>query len=298
MKRNLSMILLFIPLIVVYSFGQNISKSKFKEQLENSSKLLEYGYNWTIEKIDDTTHIYKLYYPESKQIIKWATYKSKDFSIMHGKYEERYDDGTLFINGYYHNNSRLGEWLLPYEGKGNFVDNMKEGLWLTFHSNGEIKSKSEYQQDMLHGSVVHYDTLGTVRLDEIYHYGELTSTNVKPEMKSGEESMPRFPGCEEDWDTIAKLDSCSQRLFLEYIYSNLKYPKTARKNLVEGNAIIQFVINKDGAVEDVKVLRGLCKEISQMCSELIENMPIWRPGYQKGEPVRVLYTLPIRFQLK
>ncbi|HMQ08832.1 MAG TPA: TonB family protein [Saprospiraceae bacterium] len=297
MKRNLSMIVLFIPIVIAYSFGQNISKSKFKEQLENKSKLLKFGYNWTYEKIDDTMYIYKMYYPESKQIIKWVTYKSKDFSIMHGKYEERYDDGTLFIKGYYHNNSKSGEWLLPYEGEGNFKDNMKEGQWLTYHSNGEIKSKSEYHQNMLHGSVVQYDTLGTVTLDEIYHYGELTSINLKSEMENGEESMPRFPGCEDDWDNIEKLDSCSQRHLLEYIYSHLKYPKEARINRVEGSALIQFLIHKDGTVADVKVLRGLCNEISQMCTDLIENMPKWKPGYQRGEPVKVLYTLPIRFQL-
>lgn len=115
------------------------------------------------------------------------------------------------------------------------------------------------------------------------------------------EQMPRFPGCEEyEGNNDAKKVCADQRL-LAFIYDNIKYPSMARENNIEGTAVISFVINKKGLVEDIKVLRdpggGCGKEaarIIKMMNKMSEN---WTPGKQRGRAVKVRYNLPVKFRL-
>ncbi|MEM1124638.1 MAG: energy transducer TonB, partial [Bacteroidota bacterium] len=66
----------------------------------------------------------------------------------------------------------------------------------------------------------------------------------------------------------------------------------------DGTALVRFIISKEGDVEEIVVLRGLCDDIKEECYRVVSNMPRWTPGYQKGEPVRVQFNLPIKFRLK
>ncbi|MBK6371901.1 MAG: energy transducer TonB [Saprospiraceae bacterium] len=89
-----------------------------------------------------------------------------------------------------------------------------------------------------------------------------------------------------------------QGAFYEYLNSNIKYPNDAKKHGITGKAIVEFTIEKNGEVTDIKVIRGLCNSITGVCYELFETMPDWSPGMQNGIPVRVQYSLPITFNLE
>ncbi|MEM0994207.1 MAG: energy transducer TonB, partial [Bacteroidota bacterium] len=67
---------------------------------------------------------------------------------------------------------------------------------------------------------------------------------------------------------------------------------------LEGMALVQFTVEKDGSMSDIEVLRGLCEAITMECLNAVENIPEWMPGKQAGEPVRVRFTLPIRYKLQ
>ena len=114
------------------------------------------------------------------------------------------------------------------------------------------------------------------------------------------EQMPRFPGCE-DKSTKAEKDKCSQEKLMQYIYNNLKYPSIARENGIEGRAVIRFVVDKNGKVSDVKILRdigGGCGEAAAKVIKSMNNMSKkWVPGRQGGRKVKVYYTLPVIFKL-
>lgn len=113
--------------------------------------------------------------------------------------------------------------------------------------------------------------------------------------------MPRFPGCE-DLGTDKEKDDCAKKKMLEYIYKNLKYPAIARENGIEGQVVLQFVVDKDGSVTDAKIVRDIgagCGEAAQLVVEGMNKMSTkWTPGKQRGRPVRVLYTLPVKFKLE
>ncbi|MBK8624399.1 MAG: energy transducer TonB [Saprospiraceae bacterium] len=124
---------------------------------------------------------------------------------------------------------------------------------------------------------------------------------VEDEIFKVVEQMPRFPGCE-DKPTEEEKKKCSDIAMLTFIQKNLKYPAIARENGVEGTAVVQFVVDKDGSIADVKVVRepgAGCGQAAETVIKSMNNMGSkWVPGKQRGRPVRVLYTLPVKFKLE
>ncbi len=121
---------------------------------------------------------------------------------------------------------------------------------------------------------------------------------VEEEIFKVVEAMPRFPGCENK-STDAEKTACSKEKLLEYIYSNLKYPAIARENGIEGQIVLQFVVEKDGTITDVNIVRDIGGGCGDSASNVVKGMnnmgQKWIPGKQRGRPVRVLFTLPVKF---
>ncbi len=115
------------------------------------------------------------------------------------------------------------------------------------------------------------------------------------------EDMPRFPGCEE-LATKKEKEACATTKLLEFIYKNIKYPPIARENGIEGTVVISFVVEKNGKIADAKVLRDIGGSCGQEALRIINLMnqqnQTWRPGMQRGVPVRVQFNLPIKFKLQ
>ncbi|MFC3880427.1 energy transducer TonB [Algoriphagus namhaensis] len=97
------------------------------------------------------------------------------------------------------------------------------------------------------------------------------------------ETQPNPPGGMAGWN--------------EYLRKNLKYPTQARRMGIEGTVIVVFVVNTDGSIQDVDVLRGIGGGCDEEAVEVVKNAPKWEPGKQRGKPVRTRMRLPIRFKL-
>lgn len=116
------------------------------------------------------------------------------------------------------------------------------------------------------------------------------------------EQMPRFPGCEGVGGSDANKKACADKKMLEYIYKNIKYPTIARENGVEGMAVISFVVEPDGSISNMQIVRdpgaGLGEEALRVV-EKMQNLPQkWIPGKQRNENVRVQFNLPVKFRLE
>ncbi|WP_448518217.1 energy transducer TonB [Rhodoflexus sp.] len=85
--------------------------------------------------------------------------------------------------------------------------------------------------------------------------------------------------------------------FLKYVSKNLKYPAQARRMGVEGKVFVQFVVDRDGSITDVKVVKGIGAGCDEEAVRVIENAPKWKPGKQRGRPVKQRIVLPISFKL-
>jgi protein TonB len=83
----------------------------------------------------------------------------------------------------------------------------------------------------------------------------------------------------------------------EYLGNNLHYPESARTNNIDGRVIVQFVVNEDGSVSGVQLVRGIGGGCDEEAMRMVSGMPKWKPGKQNGKPVKVLFTLPIKFVL-
>lgn len=98
------------------------------------------------------------------------------------------------------------------------------------------------------------------------------------------EQMPEFPG--------------GMKELLKFLQDNLKYPESAKKNNVQGRVIVQFVVEKDGTPTEFNVVRSVDPDLDAEALRVLKTMPKWKPGMQKGEAVRVKYTVPVTFRLQ
>jgi len=88
------------------------------------------------------------------------------------------------------------------------------------------------------------------------------------------------------------------RAFYKFVYDNIKYPSQARRMGIEGRVTVQFVIEKDGSLSDIKILRGIGAGCNEETLRVIEKVPKWNPAKQRGIPVRVRRALSINFRLE
>jgi len=117
------------------------------------------------------------------------------------------------------------------------------------------------------------------------------------------EEMPRFPGegCE-DLPTVKKKKKCADEKLLEFIDNNIKYPNNAQIVGRQGFAVVSFIVNTDGSVSDIKVLRnpgwGMATEAVRVVNLMVEKNIRWIPGKQRNNYVKVQMNLPVQFKLK
>jgi len=166
-----------------------------------------------------------------------------------------------------HGNGRIRfnvEGKEEYE-EGEMVNNLREGAWKGWA--GQDSFVENYNQDRLlsgiltkkNGAIIQYDS---------------TTYKVNPEYPGGTYKLMTF------------------------VARNFDYPKEAMKNGISGILEIDFVINKVGQVEDIKIKQDLGFDTGEAGIRVVKKLGKWKPGMRRGEPVRVAYTLPIRLNLR
>lgn len=98
------------------------------------------------------------------------------------------------------------------------------------------------------------------------------------------EQMPSFPG--------------GPSALMEWLSNNVKYPVVAQENGVQGRVVVSFVVERDGSITDVKVVRGVDPSLDKEASRVVRAMPRWIPGKQNGSAVRVKYNVPVAFRFQ
>jgi protein TonB len=107
---------------------------------------------------------------------------------------------------------------------------------------------------------------------------------VEAEIFTVVESMPEYPG--------------GMGSLMKYLAENIKYPPLAKESGIQGRVFINFVVEPDGTISNVKVLRGIGGGCDEEAVRVVEKMPKWKPGKQRGKNVRVSYNLPVKFTLQ
>ena len=98
------------------------------------------------------------------------------------------------------------------------------------------------------------------------------------------EVMPEFPG--------------GEQAMMDFVAKNVQYPQEARDKEISGRVLVGFIVEKDGSIGDVKVVKGIGGGCDEEAVRVVKAMPKWKPGMDKGKPVRVSYVMPFTFKLQ
>lgn len=218
---------------------------------------------------DNPDEVTTFVYFKSGQIKSKTPYSSYSNLEINGKYQQWYKNGKINDETDYENgklNGKLKEW---------FKD-------------GGIYRDVEYKNGLLHGNVLTYWENGNKKRTDKFENGKLIegkcfSSNGFDTTYYEYEKRPEFQGGED--------------ALYQFFIREITYPKKARKEGTEGTVYIQFVIEKDGSVSNVKIV----KSVSTLCDEealrVIKKMPKWKPGELDGKLVRISFRIPIKFAL-
>jgi TonB family protein len=141
-------------------------------------------------------------------------------------------------------------------------------------------SQGEFQLEVPSGTTV------KVAFNQEYTTEDITLTadaeNLTVELKKI--VMPEFPGGPAE---------C-----MKFLAQNIRYPKKARENGIQGRVVVQFVVDKDGSIDDIKIVNSVSWELNDEAKRVIKKMPKFKPGTIGGEPARMQSFLPVMFRLK
>ena len=98
------------------------------------------------------------------------------------------------------------------------------------------------------------------------------------------EVMPEFPG--------------GEQAMMKFVSENVQYPEKAKEKEISGRVLVGFIVEKDGSVNEVKIVRGIGGGCDEEAVRVVKAMPKWKPGKEKGKPVRVSYMMPFTFKLQ
>ncbi len=308
--RLFLLILLFLT-IGISSYAQK-SDHRFKERyaadFAPGETEVKSAYQWVITITAEGDYIRRFYYPETRQITGLVRYSDKKLRRAHGPARSWYESGQLQSEYNYHMNELDGPYLTYYESgelasRGTYSGGEKASTWEHFDEAGTLKRTESYTAGKLEGMVTYYDSTGTLvgsaaytsdrpanGCDSLSRIGEYACT-------ASRERLPLYPGCETIVD-YAERKKCADRRMLEFVYSNVRYPARARRFGVEGMAVVGFVVERDGQVTNIRPIRSLNEDIREEILRIVGLLPRWEPGTADGEPVRVQFNLPIKFQLE
>ena len=160
----------------------------------------------------------------------------------------------------------------------------------TFVAADTIRNDSVEKPVLLEGEVMapvpdsleeeEWDTEGFVEPN----FDEAVEDEDRPGVYMIVEQMPEFPG--------------GDKSLFQFIADNTKYPADAKEKGIKGRVFVNFIVEPDGSVSDIRVLRGIGGGCDEEAVRIVESMPKFKPGMQNGEAVRVSYTVPVNFKLQ
>ena len=124
----------------------------------------------------------------------------------------------------------------------------------------------------------------TVEIQEVVDVVQEEEVVEEPQVFFIVEDMPEFPG--------------GELALRKYIAENVRYPEMAKENDIQGTVYVRFVVDTDGSVKNVEVIRGVDQLLDKEAIRVVQSLPKWKPGKQRGKAVRVSYQLPVYFRLQ
>ncbi len=194
-------------------------------------------------------------------------------SITNAKYYrtiKHVNDTTFEVRDYYINNNPHS--LKTYKSK---LRKIKHGQFSYWYENGQLKETGKFINGYQAGKWKKYYENGALRSECVY--------SGQPEIFKVVDKMPEFPG--------------GQDSLYKYLSNNIIYPPIAKDNNITGVVYVRFIVDINGAISNVFVVRGIGGGCDEEAKRVISEMPDWEPGLLNNKPVKVLFEIPLRFKL-
>ena len=245
--------------ISTFSFAQ---KKHWENDANNKiKKKIATRYSTLTKNKPATTYTLKRYNRKTKLLLESVTYLTKKALVKEGGYIT------------YHFNKAIKE-------KGVFKNNLKDGEWKTYYDNGNKKEILLYKKGTLVKTIQKYDYNGNEIKNKRQKHDDIVYMIV--------ENPAEFPG--------------GGAALMKFLAENTKYPQEAKDSEIQDRVYISFTVEKDGSINDVKGYEHPEKEVHQSLLKeairVVESMPRWKPGSQRGKAVRVKYTVPVNFKIR
>ena len=175
------------------------------------------------------------------------------------------------------------------EEYSDYNKHIKSGKSFTYYSNLNFKSIINFKEGKYHDALQTFYESGQIKRFEIYNEGKMLSGKCfgvygNDTLHFPFEIMARYPG--------------GETAMIQYLKTNVKYPKKARKKEIEGSVHINFLVNKTGDLVKLKVAKSVHPLLDDEALRVVSNMGKWIPGEKDGEKISVYFTLPIKFRLQ
>jgi TonB family protein len=253
----------------------------YKEHIKRGSTVLLAKEGYTFEQTTYGLYIEKFYDNSEHPLRELISYADRRRKILEGPWQVFYTNGQVQVTGRY-------------------LEGEKAGRWYYYRDNGDLWKSCTCTDGIEDCELEEEEVISEVPPGNVRDYtrkagnADNASADGEPIFKVVEE-MPRFPGCEGEPD-LQQRKQCAQQAMLRDIYSRIRLPQGYGGP--EGTVVVSFVVEEDGVITNARIVRSLEERIDQTALDLVNSMPNFIPGQQRGKPVRVQFNLPIRIKLQ
>ncbi len=209
-------------------------------------------------------------------------------SIDKAEFYRILEKGTTDTNEVVERSFYLNDKLKSEVFYSNYSNRVRNGSYKSYYANGMLKEQAYYSQGNLTDSLITFWDNGRRKREDFFINGKFQSGKVYN--SDGAETLHY------DYEIMPEFEGGINEL-VRYISTHLKYPKVARKKGIQGKVFLRFMVDKEGLVKNVKVLKGVSEEIDAEAIRVVKEMPKWKPGLLDGNKVNTYFNLPLSFKL-
>ncbi|GEM_PF-2088347 len=283
----------------------NKNDSNYKEFLGEGETEIYTRYQYTVSEKAEGGFVYREFFPETRTITLEAHFSDRELKNRDGPYFVWFDNGLLKESGQYQDNKLTGKCeLFSYDGglpelKSNYDQGIPHGIWEFYYSDGTLRRQETYVSGVKEGPFIEYDSFGNIRNEGVYKadtiLSQVNAQSVDPSQIL--DSKPEYCNANGKHLCGTKRRETPKHAWSKFINTRLRYPTVALNRKVQGRALVRFLVDADGSIENIEVLHGLCASITTEVERLVRLSSPWHPGMRNGEPIPVTYYLPITFKI-
>ncbi len=230
----------------------------------------------------------KVYYDVDANITKdinLATHYTITLESTKGRYS-LFNETDYYISG----QKKAVRSYIVKDKNGKSIDSKLIGEKLEWFENGDVKLKAYYKDGKLNGEFYTYWPSGIQRRKDIFKKDKLIEGNCYDSI--GNKLPNYFP-----YETFPEFPGGGDNLF-KFFREEIKYPVEAQENGIQGRVVIQFYVETDGRISDIRIVEKVNNYLDDEAYRLISSMPKWTSGTREGQKIRFKVTHPIRFRLQ